>query len=114
MYFKNAMGVIYVYDITKEDSLESLSKWRETVLNNSNCHSINELLVGNKSDLTNLREVSLEKAKKWSAENDIPMTFETSALLNLGIEDAFLPFITSIIRGMEVKGVRMPIQMEKK
>ena len=55
LYFKNAMGVIYVYDITKENSLESLSEWRKKVLDHANCPKMTEVLIGNKSDLVNLR-----------------------------------------------------------
>ena len=40
--------------------------------------------------------------------------YETSALLDLGIEDAFQTFVATIIRQMQATGITMPIQIEKK
>ena len=46
------------------------------------------LVIGNKSDLINLREVSKEQAEAWCDQN-FCIYIETSAKEKLGVEDAF-------------------------
>ena len=51
-------------------------------------------LIGNKSDLESERQVSYEKANEYAKDNGM-MYFETSAITDSGIEDAFTKFIES-------------------
>ena len=53
------------------------------------------VLVGNKSDLSESREVSLEEGRNL-AETEGLFFMETSALQNLNVEEAFLRMITKI------------------
>lgn len=42
-YFKNALGLVMVYDITKHDSFVNLGKWYATAM--ENCNEFISLLV---------------------------------------------------------------------
>jgi GTPase SAR1 family protein len=42
-YFKNALGLVLVYDITKHDSFENLNKWYALAM--ENCNEFVSILV---------------------------------------------------------------------
>lgn len=47
------------------------------------------LLIGNKSDLEDLRRVSEDAAMQWCKENQVSHFFEASAKDNVNVEAAF-------------------------
>jgi Ras-related protein Rab-2A len=49
-YYKGAVGALLVYDITRRDTFNHVSKWLEEVQTNSS-KSIVIILIGNKKDL---------------------------------------------------------------
>jgi len=62
VYYRGATGVILVYDITSKESFEDLStKWMKQIRSNIDPKSP-IMLVGNKSDLKDERQVSKEDA----------------------------------------------------
>lgn len=48
------MGIIYVFDLTNEESLNNLERWKEKV-EEENPIEMKTLLLGNKKDLRQLR-----------------------------------------------------------
>lgn len=58
MYYRNVDGVLLVYDITDAKSFETINYWVEELNDKSDVANIELLLVGNKSDLSNRREIS--------------------------------------------------------
>lgn len=109
-FFKNALGIIYVFDVTNEESLLNLDKWRDLALKYINTQNFTEMLIGNKIDLMNFREVSPENCQKWAILNRIELYFETSALLNLKIEDAFERLAVGIIKKFD-ESVKKPVKL---
>ena len=89
-YFKNALGLVLVYDITKHDSFENLNKWYALAMENCN-EFVSILVIGNKTDLANLRKVTQKEAGDWAAERNA-LFYEVSSLSNEGI-DAALEFL---------------------
>ena len=63
LYYKGATGAIVVYDITRESSFENVDKWI-TELKNIADPDISILLVGNKSDLNDLRVVKIDQGEQ--------------------------------------------------
>lgn len=55
------------------------------------------MIIGNKSDLLHFREVNSEEVQKWAMQKRIRLFFETSALQNLYIEDAFQSLAKNIV-----------------
>ena len=80
MIFRNANGVIFVYDITKRETFEKIPIWHNFV-NNGNTRKLKFMLVGNKNDLAEKREVSVEEARSYAISHDM-LFFETSAKTN--------------------------------
>jgi small GTP-binding protein len=61
-YYKDAHGIILVYDISKRETFESLDSWIEDIKNCAPANSV-IILTGNKSDLADKREVSFKEGK---------------------------------------------------
>jgi len=94
-FYKNSSGALVVFDITKESSFRQVDNWIQE-LKEAAGNEVCIILVGNKIDLQNKREVSeeqaYEKAKKYGNNHikilDIDYV-ETSALNNSYITYTF-------------------------
>ncbi|XP_076957319.1 ras-related protein RABA6a-like [Bidens hawaiensis] len=93
-YYRGALGAMLVYDITRRGTFENLRKWLHELREFGNRDMV-IVLVGNKSDLLDLREVDVEDAQKLAQLENLCF-METSAKDNLNVEDAFLQMITNI------------------
>lgn len=86
---RSAHGVILVYDVTNRNTFLSLQKWINEVRNYT-ASSVVCALVGNKCDLPEQREVSVEEAQEvCNLIPEILFQIETSAKENTNIEKAF-------------------------
>lgn len=82
-YYRNAHAVIITYDITKKDSFKNVARWTEDVKKYAPPNVL-KLLVGNKTDINDNREVSLEDARSCAAHYSMVDVLEASAkVLNL-------------------------------
>ena len=86
-YFKSSNGFLLIYDITDKGSLEHLNFWSEQITLNAP-KKTKCVLVGNKCDLEDLREVSKEEGKNYAEKNKIKF-FETSAKDGTNIKEVF-------------------------
>ncbi|KAJ7307316.1 hypothetical protein JRQ81_009324 [Phrynocephalus forsythii] len=86
-YYRGAMGIILVYDITDEKSFENIQNWMKSIKENASA-GVERLLLGNKCDMENKRKVPRERAEKLSKEHGIRF-FETSAKSSINVEEAF-------------------------
>ena len=84
---RKADGVILVYDITSQESFRKIDFWIQE-LHNKNKDSKVLMLVGNKTDLDNEREVSFQQGEKKANEIGCPF-METSAKTNHNIKECF-------------------------
>ena len=75
IFYKNAKVAILVYDITRQNSYNELTKfWYNKVKENTNS-AIILFLAANKSDLAELEEVKEDDAKKFAKEKNIDFFF---------------------------------------
>ena len=86
-FLRKADGVILVYDITSQESFCKIDFWIQE-LHNKNKDSKVLMLVGNKTDLDNEREVSFQQGEKKANEIGCPF-METSAKTNHNIKECF-------------------------
>ncbi len=99
-YIRGASLVFIVYDISNKKSFENLSNWINFV---NNIENSNIVIVGNKNDLEDKREVTLEEGQKFCEEKNIEF-FEVSAKNGTNLNEmlfnsvASLPFFLSINR----------------
>ena len=87
MYYRGASGAMVVFDITSKDSFEGAKSWIREIKNNGKANCI-IYLVGNKSDLKELRKISTLEAKKYSEIIDVPY-IEVSAKTGENINNLF-------------------------
>jgi small GTP-binding protein len=86
-YFRSALGVVLVFDITDRKSFDCLPRWLRDARTEADSHCT-VILVGNKSDLGTSRVVSNEEAEAFAREHELTYV-ETSALDGTGIETTF-------------------------
>ena len=87
-YFKDAHGVVLVFDVSDLSTFKNLSFWLKEIKNNSNSNIKPEIiLVANKIDLED-RKVTNETGKEFANKNKI-MYVETSAKNGLNIDSPF-------------------------
>ena len=66
-YYRGAQGIIIVFDLTRFDTFENVRTWFDEVKKSAN-QNIQCLLVGNKSDLVELRKVTDEDGTEMSKD----------------------------------------------
>ena len=101
-YYKGSHGCLIVFDITNRTTFENVKKWFHEVTNIQNDPlnldniiknpNLVVMLVGNKNDLQNKRQVSQEEglslAKEFNSYNKTTY-FETSAKSGSNVRDMF-------------------------
>ncbi|XP_014477669.1 PREDICTED: ras-related protein Rab-43 isoform X3 [Dinoponera quadriceps] len=100
-YYRSANGVIIVYDITKRSTFLSLQRWVEEVRRYTSSHVL-LILVGNKCDLEDLREVKREEAEALCEYlPEVLHIVETSAKDNTNIDTIFFYLASELKRRHE-------------
>ena len=97
-YYKGCHGCFIVYDITNEQSFESINTWYEQAVKEAG-KEVSIILVGNKCDLENERKVSKEKGEEKARTMNASF-FETSALSKVNIDDIFKENVAVLILGI--------------
>ncbi|EWS72497.1 small guanosine triphosphatase family Ras family protein (macronuclear) [Tetrahymena thermophila SB210] len=93
-YYRGAAGALIVFDITKQTSFENLAKWYKELQEHSDVQIVT-MLIGNKCDLADQRNISKDAASKFAQEYDMAY-LETSALHSTNVEQAFHQIIKYI------------------
>jgi len=86
-YYKNADGILLVYDIGERTTFEKISQWINQIKTNNTNENVVVMLVGNKCDVEK-REVNDEEARALAKEYGMAY-YETSALTNYNLENVF-------------------------
>ncbi|KAM0016018.1 putative small GTP-binding protein [Helianthus debilis subsp. tardiflorus] len=93
-YYRGTCGVLLVYDVTCHETFENVTKyWLKEVRDHADS-SIVIMLVGNKADLSHLRDVTTEDAEAF-AENENIYLMETSALESTNVVNLLLKSATT-------------------
>jgi len=93
--FKNVSVAILIYAINDKQSFDVLGKWYNMLKENSGDSII--FLIGNKNDLEEKREVTIEEGETFKNNYiDIKIFLETSALKSINIDKLLHNIATSI------------------
>ena len=90
-YYKKADACLLVYDISDKKTFEECQYYTKQIKERCK-RDIKVILLGNKTDLKDNREVSSELGAKFATENEYTF-METSCLNNKNVADAFTTLI---------------------
>lgn len=97
-YYRNAHGIMLIYDITSAESFIHISKWASNISTNAPTN-VKQVLVGNKSDMgDNKRVIEKDRGKTLADELNMPF-LETSAKTNTNVDVAFQLMTQLIMEG---------------
>ena len=90
--FKNADGIIIMYDITNIKSFQEIKYWISIIKENVDLEKIGLVISGNKKDLEDKREVSENMRESLEEKLNIKV-IETSAKDNINVDETFAELI---------------------
>jgi len=101
-FFRNTNGILFVYDITSRRSFQSVKDW----IKDSEMHDsgFEKILVGNKIDLEEKREVQTDELKEYGTKKKIDI-IETSAKERINIDEAFQKIVDLILGNKDEKKI---------
>jgi small GTP-binding protein len=94
-YYRNAVGVIVVYDLTDRKSFDDLNSWLTDIHALCDANAVIQL-IGNKSDLAPNRVVTVTEAEQFANHHHIQY-LETSAKMGANVREAFVKVAATII-----------------
>ncbi|ORY91426.1 P-loop containing nucleoside triphosphate hydrolase protein [Syncephalastrum racemosum] len=111
VYYKEALGAFVVYDVTRPNTFEGVTRWKNDIDSKVRLPSswgggpIPVVLLANKSDLkSDGQSVNAGELDKFCEENGFMQWFETSAKNNTNIDDAARVLIEKILSVEEEHG----------
>lgn len=114
-FYRSAMGVAVVYDVTYRRSFMNISNWLKNVEEHGS-EGMCKFLVGNKCDMQDDRAVTWEEGQEM-AERYGMVFVETSAKSNINVDDVFVGLakacISSLERAQQLQKNGAPQQEEK-
>ncbi|ODO05877.1 GTP-binding protein ryh1 [Cryptococcus amylolentus CBS 6273] len=100
-YIRDSSVAVIVYDITNRNSFLNTTKWVDDVRNERG-QDVIIVLVGNKTDLNDKRQVTPEELDKRAKELGV-MSIETSAKAGLNVKTLFKKIAMALPGGSESK-----------
>jgi Ras-related protein Rab-18 len=86
-FFRDAQGVILMYDVTRRDSFQHLQSWLDDLNNRGNKENMAKMIIANKIDLPG-RVVSKSEGLRFAEKHGI-IYIEESAKLNENVTYGF-------------------------
>ena len=96
-FYQKADCIILICAINDRESFLNINKWVDNIKNNIELENIEMILIGNKCDLEDERQVGLDEIVKKGEDFKIE-SFETSAKSGEGVEDAFETLFTKVLK----------------
>lgn len=94
-YYKNAEGVMLIYDVTSQKSFSMIEEWFKSIIENKR-KDAQVILIGNKKDMVN-RVISAEQGESLAKKFEIKY-YETSALSGENVDQVFEELAENILK----------------
>jgi len=101
-YYRGANGVILVYDIINKQTFQHVQDWLDEVHKNVG-ESITKLVVGNKADLVEQRQVTEQEGQEYSRSVNA-LFIETSAKTAANVDKAFVLIAKTLLAKSSTSG----------
>ena len=102
-FVKGTDGIIFMYDITQKESFINVKKWIEET-EGENPGEVKKIIVGNKIDKEEDRQVTDEMKEKLSKEVDIDL-IEVSAKKGIDVDKVFDILVEKILGNMTTEQI---------
>ncbi len=99
-YYRNAVGGLLVFDVTNRESFLSLEDWYDEVMKIADPHKPVFILIGNKDDQANQRQVPREDGLRFARDHGMDY-IEASAKSGHNVEEAFQSLAEKILSMLE-------------
>lgn len=96
VYYRQAVGALVVYDITKKHTFDNLHKWLGELKQHAD-PNVCVMVVGNKTDLKQHRTVTHDEGRTFSDDKKFSF-IETSALDSTNVGEAFNNLLVDIYK----------------
>ncbi|CAL6067059.1 Rab2a [Hexamita inflata] len=112
MYYRAAPCAVVVFDITNAASFKRAKDWVEELKSNGSPGCV-IAIAGNKSDMSEMRQVSQDEAKEFATQKNL-IFVETSAKSGDGIQDLFVKIANQLPRNVRETGPNLNVFEEDK
>lgn len=96
-YMRTGQGFVLAYAITSRSSFDEIGQFKEQICRVKDADKVPMVLVGNKSDLDNERQITTQEGAERARGWGIPF-FETSAKNRINVEESFFELVREIRR----------------
>ncbi|OQR89488.1 Rab32 family GTPase [Thraustotheca clavata] len=113
VYYKDALGALVVYDMSRPDTFESAIKWKkeiDTKVELPNKKPLPVILCGNKCDLAG--EVDRAFLDEFCETNGFAGWFDTSAKENKNIDEANKALVAAILAHRDIFEKKQPVRRD--
>ncbi|XP_065192618.1 ras-related protein Rab-8B-like [Sycon ciliatum] len=100
-YYRGAMGIMLVYDITNDKSFDNIKNWIRNIEEHASA-DVERMILGNKCDMDEKRTVSKERGEQLAVEYGVKF-METSAKASINVEESFIMLARDIKTKMDRK-----------
>jgi len=99
-YMRTGQGFLCVYSITSRSSYDEIGSFREQIIRVKDKDRVPMILVGNKCDLDNERQVTINEGQELAKTFNCPF-METSAKSRINVEESFYSLVREIRKDMK-------------
>ena len=101
--YRNANGILFVYDITNKQSFINVKHWIKDT--NNIDKEIKGIIIGNKCDLENERTITMEELEEIGKQFSLPV-LETSAKTGNKVNECFELLIDELFKNKSVEEIQ--------
>ncbi|KAK6168609.1 ras-related protein Rab-39B [Patella vulgata] len=99
-YYRNSVGVMILYDITKKSSFDNVKEWYAEAKMHIDPHQAVYLIIGHKADQDEARQVPTRDGRRFAEINGLKFV-ETSAMNGQNVEESFSLIAKDIYHNIE-------------